>query len=209
MTRSILPAKSTKFFSIAVSGRENEAEAALAAPETNNEKDSTYICFRLLFSNLQNYFIPFCFRVNRKEPLLDVRNSEGQSVRNSLLVLRIEKDGSGQYGVSGASSLQVGMKKENHAQIANLSGKPIRVLVLSTCVYFRLQSQDGRCYGSYGSSPAVIDAHSTLLLSFDLIVEMYLDRIKHNALVNDEHLIEFQDEASKQRQQIILQITNA
>lgn len=209
MTRSILPTKSTKFFSIAVSGRENEAEASLAASEASDEKDSTYICFRLLFSNLQNYFIPFCFRVNRKETLLDVRNSEGKSVRNSLLMLRIEKDESGQYNVSGASALQVGVKNESYPQIANLSGKPIRVLVLSTCVYFRLQSQDGRCYGSYGSSPAVVGAQSTLLLSFDLIVEMYLDRIKHNTLVNDEHLIEFQDEASKQRQQIILQITNA
>ena len=118
----MLPANSTKFFSITVNGFE-EGTDETAALEGNDgsssdfESDAVpakYLCFRLLFSNLQDCFIPFCFRINKKPQQFDVVNKEGKSVRNSLFVLQIE-EASGQYAFRETPTLRV-RKKSGHTQ---------------------------------------------------------------------------------------------
>ena len=87
---------------------------------------------------------------------------------------------------------------------------PIKVLVFSTSPYFKLQSDGSSAsFGSFGSSPAVIEPASELSLCFSLVVEMYLDRVKHNTSLSDLHLIEFQELETKQSQQILVQVVNA
>lgn len=54
----------------------------------------------------------------------------------------------------------------------------------------------------------MIEKGSELTLSFALVVEMYLDRVKHNTNLSDLHLIEFQEQASKQSLQILVQVVN-